>query len=116
MWTFVVSDRRAGSPKFRSWHTDEVYQVSSTGSWVPTADLEELLRFEKSVCCGSHGESMVIRPISRGNPTADQVEEKPKREPAGLPGPKPGVRKYVYPRVDLEEEEPVPVRKRKKKE
>lgn len=83
-WVFVISDRRAGTIPIRSWHSDEVYAVSPAGSWVPRADLETLLRYEKQVCCGQDGGSMIIKPITAGRPTADQLKDKPGRVPAGL--------------------------------
>jgi hypothetical protein len=82
MWTFMVADRRAGVIPIVSPNTDEAYSVGPHGDWVPTVDVEALLRLTRMVCCkGSSGVLISIKPLAEGRPTADQMTKKPARAP-----------------------------------
>lgn len=81
MWTLVVSHRRAGSKKIVSPNTEEEYTISTVGSWVPTVDVPALLEQEAHVCCGPNNTLTWVRIFTRGNPTADQMKNKPERMP-----------------------------------
>jgi len=81
MWTWLVSDRRVGSIKIVSPNTQESYEITQWGSWVPTVDVEKLLQLERDVCCTQGGGLVRVRILACGNPTTDQMKIHPKRTP-----------------------------------
>jgi hypothetical protein len=81
MWTFLVADRRAGSVKVASPNTEEAYEITRWGSWVPTVDVEGLLKQTRMVCCGEGGGLISVKVFAEGRPTQEQMRKRPTRNP-----------------------------------
>ena len=76
MWTFVVSDRRAGHIPIASPNVDESYNITPQGEWVPTVDVDMLLEMRRMICCPTP-QSLQI--VFKGTATVDKP--KPDRKP-----------------------------------
>lgn len=78
-WSFVATDRRLGSwrPQ-RSPNTFEVYVVKTTGSWVPTIDVEWLVSFKKRCPCANNAQIQVMSIVRS---TIDDIKSRPKHSP-----------------------------------
>lgn len=76
-WKFMVSDRRFGTKRIVSPNCDEVYMISTRGSWVPDCDVEYLL----GVTWRCPASGIPVKPFSIGNPTREKMKQMPEREP-----------------------------------
>ena len=90
-WTYLVADKRAGSVRVISPNTEEHYEITQWGTWVPTEDVKQLLVQERDVCC-DEGHLIRIVVFARGNPTEDQMKDRPIRPPRYKQS-KPGLKK-----------------------
>jgi hypothetical protein len=76
-WSFVTCLARLGSLAVHGVVTGQPYEILSTGTWVHAEDLDGLLGFEAPCFCSRQGEKVLVRPFGRGNPTIDQLRNKP---------------------------------------
>lgn len=78
-WVFVATDRRLGSWKpHHSPNTFEDYEIKTTGTWVPMADLEWLVSQKKHCACAN---GAAIQLVSRIRATVENIKTKPKDSP-----------------------------------
>lgn len=103
-WVLLIPDKRVGHINLASPNTEEQPVWISNGVWVPAVDVEQLLKLERAVCCGSSGETRRIKIFGVGRPSIGQMKSCPKHEPRLKKRAKPKITRKRRPRKERQEE------------